>query len=839
MTAFPFIDHKYGWRRPWRQPVLWLGLGGAAAVAAVSAAVALATGTAAAPAVVLIMAGILGAVALLCLTMAALLRSMMGRRGLEQENRLLAGSLDAVPTARLIVDAEGMAVYGNTAFHDMFDDGKGWRKSLEHHFRNDPEACDKIARLHQIASAGESGNLQLSIAKPGGEAGWLDLWAHPVARCPGFVVWRIDDITSKRQIEQILREEQDRLVDFLENASVGFYSVDGEGRYQFINHTLAKWLGYSPDEILRDEIKLHDVVVGEAPEGAAPYDPFMTAGAPGRQGEVSLRRRDGGEFQAYIMQTVVEDESGLRTRSVVRDLTSERELQKVAVLSQQRFQRLFEDAPLGIAIIDLEGRVSDCNPAFLLMTGAGDVVGANVTGLVVGEDQTLMAGRVGAAMAGEGSAEPFDVRLMGEGERIATTFITRLEDGGDTLSGLILHFIDTTGQRDLEMQFSQSQKMQAVGQLAGGIAHDFNNLLTVMIGFCDLLLLRHRPGEQNFADIMQIKQNANRAANLVRQLLAFSRQQTLQPKVLDITDVLAEITDLLRRLIGVNVDFKVIHGRDLGLVKVDQGQFEQVIINLAVNARDAMAEGGNLTLTTSNAHFDHPVASVSETMPPGDYVQIEVADTGTGIDKADLEHIFEPFFSTKEVGSGTGLGLSTVYGTLNQTGGFISVDSEVGKGTTFHIYLPRFEAADEVEEAAIKAATKVTEAPVARDLTGIGTVLLVEDEDAVRLFGARALRNKGYKVYEAKEGEGALDIIHNCGEPIDLVITDVVMPNVDGPTLVREVRQTNPDMKVIFISGYAEDSFREQVSEQGDIHFLPKPFSLEQLAGMVKEVIVA
>ncbi len=837
MTTFSIIDRKHGWRRPWRQPILWLGLGTAATAAAVSAATALATGTAAAPAVVMIVAGVLGTVALLCLTMAALARSVMVRGGLEQENRLLAGSLDAVPTARLIVDPEGQAVYGNTAFHAMFDDSKGWLKSLEHQFRTDPEACDKIARLHALATAGESSNVQLRIEKPDGETEWLDLWAHPVAGCPGFVVWRIDDITSKRQMEQILREEQDRLVDFLENASVGFYSVNGEGRFQFINHTLAKWLGYSPDEIARDKLRLHDFVIGATPDGALPYDPFLGTGAPGRQGEVRLRRRDGGEIQVYIMQTLVEDESGIHTRSVVRDLTSERELQQVAVLSQQRFQRLFEDAPLGIAIVDLEGRVSDCNPAFLLMTGAGDVVGADVTGLVIGEDQTLMAERVGAAVAGEGSAEPFDVRLMGEEERIATTFITRLEEGGDNLSGLILHFIDTTGQRDLEMQFSQSQKMQAVGQLAGGIAHDFNNLLTVMIGFCDLLLLRHRPGEQNFADIMQIKQNANRAANLVRQLLAFSRQQTLQPKVLDITDVLAELTDLLRRLIGVKVDFKVVHGRDLGLVKVDQGQLEQVIINLAVNARDAMAEGGTLTVTTSNVEFDHPVACASETMPPGHYVQIDVADSGTGIEKAILERIFEPFFTTKEVGSGTGLGLSTVYGTLHQTGGYILVESEVGKGTTFHLYLPRFEAAGEAGEAAAKATA--TEAPIPRDLTGIGTVLLVEDEDAVRLFGARALRNKGYKVFEAKEGEGALDIIRTCGEPIDLVITDVVMPNVDGPTLVREVRATNPAMKVIFISGYAEDSFREQVSEQDDIHFLPKPFSLEQLAGKVKEVIAA
>ena len=244
----------------------------------------------------------------------------------------------------------------------------------------------------------------------------------------------------------------------------------------------------------------------------------------------------------------------------------------------------------------------------------------------------------------------------------------------------MLHFIDVTEQKNLEVQFAQSQKMQAVGQLAGGVAHDFNNLLTAMIGFCDLLLMRFRPGDPSFADIMQIKQNANRAANLVRQLLAFSRQQTLQPRILDITDVLVELSHLLRRLIGENIELKVVHGRDLGLVKVDQGQLEQVIINLAVNARDAMPGGGTLTIRTANHVQSGAMRRGHEIMPAGNYVLIEVADTGIGIPKENLERIFEPFFSTKEIGSGTGLGLSTVYGIVKQTGGFVFVDSDAGRG---------------------------------------------------------------------------------------------------------------------------------------------------------------
>jgi two-component system cell cycle sensor histidine kinase/response regulator CckA len=369
--------------------------------------------------------------------------------------------------------------------------------------------------------------------------------------------------------------------------------------------------------------------------------------------------------------------------------------------------------------------------------------------------------------------------------------------------------------------------------LAGGIAHDFNNLLTVMIGFCDLILQRHRPGEQTFADIMQIKQNANRAANLVRQLLAFSRQQTLQPKVLNITDVLAELSNLLRRLIGVNISLEVIHSRDLGFVRVDQVQLEQVIINLAVNARDAMKdEGGKLTIRTSNVTVERPVRRGADTMPPGRYVKVEMLDTGHGIEAENLERIFEPFFSTKEVGAGTGLGLSTVYGIVSQTGGFLQVDSKPGQGAAFTFFLPRHE-----EEADAAPAAKDRAPLASQDLSGVGTLLLVEDEDPVRLFGARALRNKGYTVLEAKNGDVALDVMKETEAPIDLIISDVVMPQRDGPSLIREVRGRYPGMKVIFISGYAEDDFRESLERETGIHFLAKPFSLDQLAGKVKEVL--
>ncbi len=776
------------------------------------------------------------------------------RHSLVAQNKLLVGTLDADPHGRAITAPNGRVVYGNPAFTHMFSgDGVAASRAFEQKLTAGGEIGRQMALLRGIAASGGVGHAELRMGAPaqpipglhGAEPEWRSVSAYPVKDHEGYVLWRIEDITSRRQMEQVLREEREKLVDFLENASAGFYSVDEDGRFLYVNQTLAGWLGTSPDEILKGDHRLHDYIAGVRAKGAPPYDPFGGAVA-GTSGEVSFRAQGGRLFQAAVSQTIKEDrESGqLRTRAIVRDMTAERELEQVLRVSEQRFHRLFEDAPIGIALLDLQGRVTDSNRMFRDIVGRlpgkdGDsgraIAGQALADYVAADDRQMLGARLAeVASGGAAAAAPFDVRLPFASDRlrVATLYVSRLEDAAGRLSGLMLHFIDATQQRQLEVQFAQSQKMQAVGQLAGGVAHDFNNLLTVMIGFCDLLLLRHRPGEQTFADIMQIKQNANRAANLVRQLLAFSRQQTLQPKVLDITDILAELSNLLRRLIGVNIQLKVVHGRDLGLVKVDQGQFEQVIINMVVNARDAMAGGGTLTIRTSNVMLDHEIQRGVEIMPAGDYVLVEVIDTGTGIPPENLERIFEPFFSTKEVGSGTGLGLSTVYGIVKQTGGFVMVDSTVGKGSTFMIYLPRHHA-----QAAERVASHGEDAAPARDLTGVGTVLLVEDEDAVRLFGARALRNKGYKVLEAKNGENALEVIKGAEDPVDLVITDVVMPVLDGPELVRRVREANPSMKVIFISGYAEDNLREKLAESANVHFLPKPFSLQQLAGKVKEVL--
>ncbi len=502
--------------------------------------------------------------------------------------------------------------------------------------------------------------------------------------------------------------------------------------------------------------------------------------------------------------------------------------------AEQRALRLFENAPVGIAMVATDGTLNVCNQAFQDMMGQSlsDMRGSSLIQLVQEESQEQLGPRIDAVLNGERPDTPIDIVPAASPDNVISVFANRVGTGPAD-GTIVLHCLDSTAQRNLEIQFGQSQKMQAVGQLAGGIAHDFNNLLTAMIGFCDLLLLRHRPGEQSFADIMQIKQNANRAADLVRQLLAFSRQQTLKPKMLNMTDVLSDLSHLLKRLVGASVELDVMHGRDLGTVHADRGQLEQVIINLVVNARDAMPEGGMVEIRTRILRNGAPAAIGAEVLPEGEWTVIDVVDRGMGIAHENLDRIFEPFFSTKDVGSGTGLGLSTVYGIVKQFDGFIAVDSKVDEGTTFSVFLPRHQAEEQAAEAV--SATAVEDLP--RDLTGAGTILLVEDEDPVRLFGSRALRNKGYTVLEAATGQIALDLLSERDAPVDLMITDIMMPQMDGTALIKHVRERWPGVAIICISGYAEDTFRQKLSDSRDVHFLSKPFSLDQLAGLVKDAM--
>ena len=503
----------------------------------------------------------------------------------------------------------------------------------------------------------------------------------------------------------------------------------------------------------------------------------------------------------------------------------------------EAFEALLARVPQPMALTSPKGVIQAVNDAFrdLFLGGTKDAAASTdlcgkSLALLVGEASSQnVRDRIGGLSANGGLQGPIEMQavLKGPENRRVRLVIVPAAGGGS----LIVSAVANGAAAPMDEAAAQSQKLQAVGELAGGIAHDFNNLLTAIIGYSDLLLRRFRASDPAFKDVMNIKNSATRAGELVKQILAYSRRQTLRPAVLKFTDVIEEFQATMGRTLGEKVKAKVEHGRDLWFVKADEGQLFQVVMNLAVNARDAMPQGGEIAIRTANVSERESLALKDRGLDRGEYVLCEVRDTGTGIKPEHLEKIFDPFFSTKEVGKGTGLGLSTVYGIVKQTGGTILVDSKIGVGTAFRIYLPRYV---ETEED-LKALQSKAEAPEKIvDLTGSGTVLLVEDEEAVRSFASRALASRGYTVLEASTGVEALEIMDSKAGKVDLVVSDVVMPEMDGPTLMRHLRERNPNIRIVFMSGYAEEAFRKSLSGGEEFVFLPKPFTLKKLAETVK-----
>ena len=565
----------------------------------------------------------------------------------------------------------------------------------------------------------------------------------------------------------------------------------------------------------------------------------LTAGEAGGQPKLIDLVKETGE-EAHV-QLTAEGETGRRLRAVLVPLDPPGPADygnfylfdspdTLPMSSSSHLQTLLDMLPIGLALVDGDGRFLTMNHAFFQAAGIkGSTMPVYPGDLVVKDDKAAVADAVRRNARGPAMSGDLAVRLVGQPTEPVALTIAGLRGLGDAAVLLLLK--DNSEEAKLKRQVAQATKMQVVGQLAGGVAHDFNNILTAIIGHCDLMLMRHTPGDIDYDDIQQIKSNSNRAAGLTRQLLAFSRQQTLRPQVLQLPDVVSEVSHLLKRLLGETVELVVKHGRNLGPIRADPGQLEQVIINLAVNARDAMVPkgGGTLTIQTYSVNSNQVAELGSDILPIADYSALSVTDTGSGIAPNVLGKIFEPFFTTKEVGKGTGLGLSTVYGIVKQSGGFIFADSKVGEGTRFVIYLPVHR-----EEA---AAGRSRRAPKAKkdELWGSGTVLLVEDEPTVRTVAERALTRHGYKVLTADSGEEALDILGR-GDPIDLLISDVVMPGMDGPAVVREARKSRPDLKILFMSGYAEEQLRKSIDIE-NVNFLPKPFSVIELAEAARRAV--
>jgi two-component system cell cycle sensor histidine kinase/response regulator CckA len=492
---------------------------------------------------------------------------------------------------------------------------------------------------------------------------------------------------------------------------------------------------------------------------------------------------------------------------------------------------IVESLPVSLARLDVDGRIVLVNAAARHLLGSAAKRGVLIGDIVEGLGRSMET-RIAEALRGDSSGRAEIARGEADGHEIfLQVSLTRLRIDGE--DALIAVFADATELKTLELNFMQSQKMQAMGDLAAGVAHDFNNLLTAISGHNDLILQRHQVGDPSYGDLIQIRQNANRAASLVRQLLAFSRKQTLRPEIVYLPDVLGEVSHLLNRLLGEKVTLRMENAPDLHPVKIDERQFEQVVMNLVVNARDAMVDGGTVTLRSYNCRVEVETKRDRAVMPRGDYVRLDIVDTGSGMSEEVQKKIFNPFFTTKKTGEGTGLGLSTAYGIIKQTGGFIFVNSVPNTGTTFSIYLPR------CLEKKAPAVAPARAAPKLADQTGQGVVLIIEDEAPVRAFGARALKLRGYEVLEAASAEEALDLLDNPDLAVDVLISDVVMPGMDGPSCVREARRKRPDVRVIFVSGYAEESLRRSIDDLDNYVFLPKPFTLDDLTTTVKQCVNA
>lgn len=748
---------------------------------------------------------------------------------------VLRHAIDALPQGRLITARDGSTVYANPAFQRLvpITAGKTDLQGIVDLLDGD-YALSEFKRLRNNAKLGIADYAEVPIRLLGHPREWRRIAVVPMEKPTSLVLWQFQDITASREMERTSHKETRQFFDFLDNLPVGFFSSDQHGRFQFVNQTLGDWLGVAPEALRATGMGLVDFVqdMPSSPDGI-----------------IGLRSHDGQKFDVRVRQSEQYDAQGrfVHNRCVVlregidyaaataRTVSA---VHKTTIGHDPRVRWLFNEAPIAIVILDMDRTVRDCNRAFLKMLGRHHeaVIGRALFDQIKADyhdDATRQLGKV--AMGGV-AAVRFDVEMMTAKGRVLTVsiFAGHMEDEAGRHNGLVLHFIDATEHRDLEIQFTQAQKMQAIGQLAGGIAHDFNNVLTAMTGFCEILLERHPEDDPDHQELQQILQSANRAADLVRQLLAFSRKQTLRPQIVDVSEVISDLSGMLNRSLGETVQVRIEYGRDLHPVRVDTGQLEQVIVNLTVNAGHAMKGEGVVDVRIFNKTVSTPIEQAHDTMPAGDYVVIEVEDTGYGIPPENLAKIFEPFFTTKDVDEGTGLGLSTVYGIVRQTDGYIFVDSTVGKGTTFSLYFP---PVDGVDTKALQDNKKQPDLFELVDLTGTATILLVEDEDPVRMFGSRALSAKGYQVIEAESGDKAWSIVQQQGAEIDLIITDVVMPGMKGPDMVALVRGIIPDIKVIFMSGYAEDVIPEGIENDPTIHFLPKPFKLKDLTYKVKEVL--
>jgi PAS domain S-box-containing protein len=629
------------------------------------------------------------------------------------------------------------------------------------------------------------------------------------------------------EAHEALRASERKYRDLVDQAPIGVFQTAPDGSFLSVNAAFAAITGYdSPDEVLR--INSREIYFRAS--GLAMFLNAFDRAARVSGLEVRLKKKNGTPVWVRADGRAVRDSTGQieHYEVFVADITEQRYAEESLRASEERYRVLMDRAQDAIHVVDASGTVLEANQAAERLSGRSkaEIVGRNFLEMVVPEEREEVRRRFEASLQ-RGGAQADETRVLRPDGTIVPIEISAsvIEIGGRPLVLAIIR--DISEQNALAEQLRLSQKMEAVGQLAGGVAHDFNNLLTAILGYSQLLAPDLRKNPDHFSAIEEIRKAGERAASLTRQLLAFSRKQMLEPRILDLNEVVRHIEEMLSRLIGEDVRFVVKLDPQLGSIRADAGQVEQVIMNLAVNARDAMPRGGQLSIETANVELDEEYAQTHVHVPPGPYAMLAVSDTGVGMDDATKRRIFEPFFTTKEKGRGTGLGLSTVYGIVKQSGGYIWVYSEPGKGTAFKAYFPR------VDKPAEPLPTDRAGAPAG----GTETVLLVEDEDAVRALARRILETKGYRVLEASDGARAFEIVRAHSGPIDLLLTDVVLPGAGGSEIAARIRELFPRVKVLYSSGYTDDGIVRRGLTERDSAFLEKPFTPNALARKVREVL--
>lgn len=618
-----------------------------------------------------------------------------------------------------------------------------------------------------------------------------------------------DDITSKASVFESQSRQLSFVSDLIKNFKEPLYLTDKKGNILFANKSLCGLFSKTAKEILGKELSAY--IKENSPTVGSEWEGTILLDTPGGEKSFHLSQNPFTTGGYTFYYGFIQD---YRPTSLSEDV------------------ELFALNPIPCILIDTQSlKILQANSALYnaLHIVEGKLDTMNVFDIFAENSATLLNSRIQKLISGTLKNER--VELTSGNEYEAKTFTSLLGWTSADKKTIALYLIDASERKNLEMQFAHAQKMQAMGQLAGGVAHDFNNLLTAIIGFCDLLLQRHKIDDDDFLDLMQIKGNANKASGLVGQLLTFSRKQPSRIKTISLHDAFVDLSALLQRSIAPFVKLKTDIKRGLGSVKIDPNQLMQIFLNLAVNAKDAMPKGGTFKITATKEKIKKTRACGTDMITPGDYVKIQVSDTGMGISKENLSRIFEPFFTTKENGgaSGTGLGLSTVYGIIRGVDGYISVDSVKNVGTTFTIYLPRFEE----KPVSITKNAKIRPTFIPKETV---TILLVDDEDGVRMVAARALKSKGWSVIECVNAEQAIEVFQK-GTPIDLLLTDMVMPGMDGETLIKQAKQVQPKMKVILMSGYSEEFARHGSQKHEAFQFLAKPFELAGLLEKVKEVL--